>query len=160
MDLGRCAVRQALMQSLGIAKDGVMIQPSVEFRHVSILFQISVFILDRAPQPFNEDVLQSLSMLTRMPAASKMPVKAWAVNCTPCKECCRIRGSGRVVTKKLRMASRYVMMMVPPNLMLTPTPEAIHGYCTRLRSHRRTGLCSCMSRRHSQRLAFGSVGSG
>ena len=69
MDLGRCAVRQALMQSLGIAKDGVMIQPSVEFRHVSILFQISVFILDRAPQPFNEDVLQSLSMLTRMPAA-------------------------------------------------------------------------------------------
>ena len=30
MDLGRCAVRQALVQSLGIVEDEVMIQPSVE----------------------------------------------------------------------------------------------------------------------------------
>jgi hypothetical protein len=57
VEIGRRAVQPDLVQPFRMIASEVTIQARVELQHVSILWQAEVFVLDRVPQPFHEDVI-------------------------------------------------------------------------------------------------------
>ena len=54
----RRAVAQPLVRPLAVVEDEVVGQPEQQFRQAGVAAQVDVFVLDRAPQPLDENVVQ------------------------------------------------------------------------------------------------------
>src|SRR5450759_805045 len=58
MDLGRCAISQALMGTLLVIEPKVLAKSGVQLWHRLVISQVDVFILDGPPKSFDKDVVQ------------------------------------------------------------------------------------------------------
>ena len=59
MNLSWCPIIQVLMRSFCVVKHEVKIQSDIQSWYGTIVFDVDVFVLDRAPKTLNEDIVES-----------------------------------------------------------------------------------------------------
>lgn len=56
MDVLRCLIFRGLVQSFGVLKGNVFLQPNQQFAHRGVAVVAQVFVFDAPPKPFHKDI--------------------------------------------------------------------------------------------------------